>query len=124
MRTARLISLMLAVLLLGQSLPVWGQGPPSPQGLPTILAFDRKLCPFCHQVEVTLEEIQKQYPGQLVVRLLFIDEREPMFKRFHIAIVPTQVFLDPAGKEVFRHEGVYPKEELIQKLKELKFIRD
>jgi hypothetical protein len=41
-----------------------------------------------------------------------------------VAIVPTQVFLDPAGKEVFRHEGVFPKDQLIQKLRELKFIRD
>jgi hypothetical protein len=41
-----------------------------------------------------------------------------------VVIVPSQVFLDPAGQEVYRHEGVFKKEDLIQKLRELKFIRD
>ena len=47
-----------------------------------------------------------------------------MFRRYKVAIVPTQVFLNAAGQEVARHEGVYKKEALIQKLRELKFIRD
>jgi hypothetical protein len=41
-----------------------------------------------------------------------------------VAFVPTQVFLDAAGKEVGRHEGASTPEALIQKLRELKFIRD
>jgi hypothetical protein len=41
-----------------------------------------------------------------------------------VAFVPTQVFLNAAGQEVGRHEGVYQKEVLIQKLREMKFIRD
>jgi thioredoxin 1 len=123
MRTARLIFLVLAVLLPGQVLPSWAQGPP-PGGRPTILAFERKGCHICHQVEMILKEVQERYPGQFEVRRLFIDEEEPTFRRYHVVIVPTQVFVDPAGQEVFRHEGVLPKDELIKKLRELKFIRD
>jgi len=123
MRTPRLISLILAVLLLGQTLPSLGQGPP-PGGRPTVLAFDRRLCPICHGVEMTLKEIQEQNPGQFEVRRLFIDEEAPTFRRYRVVIVPTQVFVDPAGQEVFRHEGAFPKEELLKKLRELKFIRD
>jgi hypothetical protein len=47
-----------------------------------------------------------------------------LFRRYKVALVPTQVFLDAAGREVGRHEGVYKQEVLIQKLRELKFIRD
>ena len=37
-------------------------------------------------------------------------------------LIPTQVFLDASGKVVDRHIGALPKEEVIKKLKELKFI--
>ena len=55
---------------------------------------------------------------------LYIDEADALFRRYKVAIVPTQVFLDAAGQEVGRHEGVFTQEALIQKLRELKFIRD
>jgi thioredoxin 1 len=38
-------------------------------------------------------------------------------------LIPTQVFLDASGKEVFRHVGLYPEKDLLAKLKELKFIK-
>jgi hypothetical protein len=40
-----------------------------------------------------------------------------------VALVPTQVFLDTAGKVVFRHEGPLPEDQLVKKLQELGFIR-
>ena len=63
------------------------------------------------------------YPGQFAVHRMYIDEEEHAFRRYRVAIVPTQVFLDANGKEVFRHEGVFPKEKLIEKL-QLKFIKE
>ena len=55
---------------------------------------------------------------------LYIDEADAVFRKYKVAVVPTQVFLNAAGQEVARHEGVYKEEVLIQKLRELKFIRD
>ncbi len=71
-----------------------------------------------------VQEVRNLYPGQFAVRRLYIDEHQYIFRQYRVAFVPTQVFLDPAGKEVFRHEGVFPKEKLIQKLRELKFIQE
>ena len=120
----RAIYLLLAVLLLSLAWPAQGQGPAPAPAKPTVLAFDRKGCPICHRMEMTLKEIQERYPGQFEVRRLYIDEEEPTFRRSHVVIVPTQVFLDPSGLEVFRHEGLFPREELLKKLRDLKFIRD
>jgi len=122
--TLRVIYLLLGVLLLSGVSTARAQGPPPAAAKPTVLAFDRKGCPFCYQVEVTLKAIQERYPGQFEVRRLYFDEEEPTFRRSHVVIVPTQVFLDPSGKEVFRHEGLFPQEELLKKLRDLKFIRD
>ncbi len=124
--TLRVIFWMVGILLLSMVFPARGQEPlvPLVPGKPTVLAFDRKGCPICYGVEVSLKAIQERYPGQFEVHRLYIDEREPMYKRFRVAIVPTQVFLDPAGQEVFRHEGAFPREDLLKKLQELKFVQD
>lgn len=107
--------------------PVWPalpQGPAAPKALPVLLEFDRKHCPICHASEMVILAVKDQYPGKFVVRKLYIDEDEYLFRRYKVVIVPTQVFLDAAGQEVYRHEGVFKPAELIRKLQELKFIGD
>ncbi len=111
-------------LLLGLLLPAAAQTPAGPQVIPEILEFDRKFCPVCKQSEQIIQAVRARYPGQFAVRRLYIDEEEPTFRRYRVAIVPTQVFLDATGKEVFRHEGVFPREKLLEKLRELKFIKE
>ena len=37
-------------------------------------------------------------------------------------LLPAQVFLNAAGKEVDRHMGALTKEQVLAKLKELKFL--
>jgi hypothetical protein len=44
--------------------------------------------------------------------------------KYKVMLVPTQVFLDAGGNEVSRHIGLFPEAELVQKLKELKFIQE
>ena len=114
---------ILGVALLCQALPAGGQGPTPATSRPVILEFARKLCPICKKMEQVLKEVQAQYPGQLEVKLVYIDEEEYLFRRYKISIVPTQVFVDAAGKEVFRHENLIPREKLVEKLRELKFIQ-
>lgn len=116
------IILISAVVLLCQVLPARGQGPTPSTSRPVILEFARKFCPICKKMEQVLKEVQAQYTGQFEVRLVYMDEEEYLFRRYKISIVPTQVFLDAAGKEVFRHENLMSKEKLVQKLRQLKFI--
>ena len=123
-RLSVLILLLLGWLCLSPGPPVLAQATPVPAGGPKILEFDRKFCPICKASERVILAVKDHYPGQFDVEKLYIDEADVMFRRYKVAIVPTQVFLNVAGQEVARHEGVYKKEALIQKLRELKFIRD
>jgi len=121
----RLISVALLLgALLAHILPVGAQAPEPSPNLPQILAFDRKLCPICKKAEMIIQEVQNGHPGQFTVHRVYIDEHINTFRQYGVAIVPTQVFLDATGKEVFRHEGVFSQDKLVQKLRELKFIQD
>jgi len=126
MRVNRLSVLLLLCgwLCLSPVAPALAQATPAAKVMPAILEFDRKLCPICQASERVILAVKDRYAGQFVVRKFYIDEEEMLFRRYRVAIVPTQVFLDAAGQEVSRHEGVYTQEALIQKLRELKFIRD
>jgi hypothetical protein len=39
-------------------------------------------------------------------------------KEYGIQVIPTQIFYDATGKERFRHEGFYSKEDILAKWKE------
>jgi thioredoxin-like negative regulator of GroEL len=127
MHVGRLNVLMLLLcgwLWLSPGAPVLAQGTMGPTGLPKILEFDRKLCPICKASELVILAVKNGYPGRFEVEKLYIDEADALFRKYKVAFVPTQVFLNAAGQEVARHEGVFKKEALIQKLRELKFIGD
>ena len=127
MHAGRLSVLMLLLwgwLWLSPGPPVLAQAIMVPTVLPKILEFDRKFCPICQASERVILAVKDRYPGQFEVEKLYMDEADAVFRRYKVAIVPTQVFLNVSGQEVARHEGVYKEEALIQKLRELKFIRD
>lgn len=67
-----------------------------------------------------MKEIEKEYAGQ--VRVIFYDvwtqAGRPYAQQYRIRVIPTQVFLDANGKEYFRHEGFFPKEELVKVLQQ------
>ena len=123
-RRGILILLWVGWICLGLGLSAPARAAEPPQALPQLLEFDRKFCPVCKASERVILAVKDAYPGQFVVTKLYIDEAEPLFRRYQVAIVPTQVFLDPNGKEVYRHEGVFKTPDLVDKLRELKFIRD
>jgi thioredoxin 1 len=123
-RLSVLMLLLLGWLWLSSGPLVLAQTAMVPAGGPKILEFDRKLCPICKASERVILAVKDEYPGQFEVEKLYIDEADALFRRYKVAIVPTQVFLNAAGQEVARHDGVYKKDVLIQKLRQLKFIRD
>ena len=64
-----------------------------------------------------LEETKKLYAGRVSVRFIDVykSPREEVDK-YGINVIPTQVFYDKYGKEVFRHEGFFSKEEIVNVL--------
>lgn len=76
-------------------------------------------CIPCKQMQPIMKEIGEEYKGQ--VKVVFYDvwtaEGKPYIKEFGIRAIPTQVFLDKNGKEYFRHQGFFAKDELVEVLK-------
>lgn len=97
------------------------QPPRNPRAV--ILEFSRELCPMCEHMKKVLQQLSAKYGDQIEVRILYYDPDEKLFKHYQVVFVPTQVFLDASGKEVFRQTGVFTIFELEKKLKQLKLIQ-
>jgi thioredoxin 1 len=71
-------------------------------------------CIPCRQMQAVMKAVESKYGSQL--KVTFYDVWKPEQKQFgekyKIKLIPTQVFLDAGGKEIFRHEGFYPEKEI------------
>jgi len=74
-------------------------------------------CIPCEQMKPVMEKLRSSYKGKLEV--IFIDTRRDRDtgRKFGVAMIPTQVFLDKTGKEFHRHIGFYGYEEIALVLK-------
>ena len=85
----------------------------APKALPRMLELGSVGCKPCEMMAPIIEELKMDYAGKLSVE--FYDVRkDPAPGREHgIRVIPTQIFIDGNGKEIFRHEGFFPKEEIL-----------
>ena len=104
------------------SLPAWSQNPASPKK-PALYEFGAKSCFSCIQMQKVIAELKGSHGDQVEFRMVYPDEDKALFSQYKIMLIPTQVFLNASGKEVDRHIGPLTKEEVLQKLKELKLIK-
>ena len=88
------------------------------KGLPAVLDFGRGQCIPCKMMKPILEELGKELAGKVEVKIIDVGEDRETADRFNINLIPTQVFMDATGKEVYRHEGFMPKEDIVTVLKE------
>ena len=87
--------------------------------LATFIEIGAAQCIPCKAMQPIMKEVAEKYKGQ--VKVVFHDVWTPQGKtdamKYNIRMIPTQVFLDKNGREYYRHEGYFPKEELIKVLK-------
>jgi thioredoxin 1 len=66
-----------------------------------------------------LEELRTEFEGQLEVEFIDVWKKPAASKPYKINLIPTQIFYDASGKELFRHEGFFSKEDILAKWKQL-----
>ncbi|MEN6333074.1 MAG: organomercurial lyase [Phycisphaerales bacterium] len=89
------------------------------QALPRLIDLGRETCIPCKAMIPVLAQLRQEYAGRLSVEFINVQEQPDLASRFGIKLIPTQIFLDASGKELFRHEGFYSKEDILAKWKEL-----
>ena len=89
--------------------------------LPRLVDLGAGKCIPCKMMAPILEELSKEYAGRLRVEVIDVWENPSAGDQYKIRVIPTQIFFDPSGKELFRHEGFIGKEDILSQWKELGF---
>jgi len=90
-------------------------------GLPLMVDVGADKCIPCKMMAPTLEELKKDYSQSVQIKFVDVWKNPGAEKPYRVRMIPTQIFYDPSGKELFRHEGFYSKEDILGKFKELGF---
>ncbi len=94
-------------------------GPAATAKLPKLLDLGAGKCIPCKMMAPILEELKKEYAGRMEVVFIDVWEKPEAAKPYGIETIPTQIFFDAEGKELFRHVGFFAKDDILAKWKEL-----
>lgn len=86
---------------------------------PRLVDLGAGKCIPCKMMAPILEDLQKTCAGKMDVQFIDVWENPESAKQYGIKMIPTQIFYDAAGKELFRHEGFLGKEDILAKWREL-----
>jgi thioredoxin 1 len=92
---------------------------PAKTGLPRLVDLGADKCIPCKKMAPILEELKKEYAGRMDVDFIDVWKNEKAAKEYKIKLIPTQIFYRADGKELFRHEGFFGKEDILAKWREL-----
>jgi thioredoxin 1 len=87
--------------------------------LPKLLDLGSDKCIPCKMMTPVLDELKKDYKGKLNVEFIDVWKDKSAGEKYKVSTIPTQIFYDAKGKELFRHIGYYPKADILAKFKEL-----
>jgi thioredoxin 1 len=87
--------------------------------LPRLVDLGADKCIPCKMMAPILAEFQRDYADRFVTEFIDVWKNPAAGAQYGIRVIPTQIFYDADGKELFRHEGFYGREDILGKWKEL-----
>ncbi|NTV03826.1 thioredoxin family protein [bacterium] len=91
----------------------------APTTLPRLVDLGADKCVPCKMMAPILEELRAEQAGKLDVVFIDVWKNKDEAAKYGIDLIPTQIFYAADGRELFRHEGFFAKEEILAKWKEL-----
>ncbi len=90
------------------------------KSLPRFLDLGADKCMACKAMFPVIDSLNKEYKGNLQVDFIDVWKNEAEAKKYKIKTIPTQIFFNEDGKELYRHMGFISKEDILKKFKEFK----
>ncbi|MHC4193703.1 MAG: thioredoxin domain-containing protein [Planctomycetota bacterium] len=88
-------------------------------GLPTLLQIGSPTCPPCKRMTPILDELRTKYAKKFQVRYIDLGKNKSAGMKYGLRAIPTQIFYDTKGREVFRHVGFYSEKDILTTWKTL-----
>ena len=100
-----------------QTMPAAEQGVSS--ALPVLLELGSPKCPPCRRMTPILNQLKAEYAGKFQIRYIDVWKNRAAGVKYGVRKIPTQIFYDSNGKELFRHIGFYSRKDILTTWKRL-----
>ena len=94
------------------------------EGLPRLVDLGADKCIPCKMMAPILEELKKEYDGRMQVEFIDVWKDRAKGAEYGVRMIPTQIFYDAAGKELFRRSGFIGKEDILAQWRKLGYDFD
>lgn len=88
-------------------------------GRPLVVDFGKGLCTQCLRQSEAMEEFKKAAGDKIDTRFIHVIEEAKLAGDYRVFMIPTLLFFDRQGKEVFRQVGFMPFDEMMKTAKAL-----
>lgn len=85
----------------------------------TMVDLGAKTCIPCKMMAPILEELAAEYRGKAAIIFIDVWQNPDEAKKFKVSMIPTQIFFDRSGNEVYRHSGFMDKKTIVAQLAQM-----
>ena len=85
-------------------------------GMITLVDLGAHKCIPCKMMAPILKKMTAEYAGRAAVIFIDVWKDKSQGEKFKISTIPTQIFFDAQGKEVYRHQGFLSEEAIVGQL--------
>jgi len=109
------------LLVLSFKGPLWaGEADQIPvKGMVTMVDLGADRCVPCKMMAPIIAKVKKDYEDRAAIIFLDVWKDPGLGKKFGIRAIPTQIFYDRDGKEVYRHLGFMDEKSMVAALQKL-----
>jgi len=86
------------------------------KGKVTMIDLGAKKCIPCKMMAPILVKLEKAYNGKADIIFIDVWENKQPAQRFKIRVIPTQIFFNAAGEEVYRHVGFLDEKSIVEQM--------
>lgn len=91
-------------------------------GKPLIVDFGMTRCLQCIEQGRTVDELKEVIGDRVLLKFVHVGKEEELAEAYNVLLIPTLVYFDAQGKEVFRNVGQMKKEPMLAKARQLGLI--
>ena len=89
------------------------------RGMVTMIDLGATSCIPCKMMAPIMEKLEKVYDGKAAIVFIDVWKTKGPAKRFGIRAIPTQIFFNKEGEEVYRHVGFMGEEAIVAQLRKM-----
>jgi len=88
-------------------------------GRPMLVDLGADECVPCKLMKPILDNLTAEYAGRMDVVFIDVWKNRDQAARFNVRMIPTQIFYDESGKELYRRVGFIGKDDILATWKKL-----